>query len=258
VVVNDAFRRQFFELGDPIGQRLGIGGPAHASDYEIVGIVDDVRYTAPRQPVRPMIFLPGFSAVEYENPTNANVQARSMLFRTLIVQSSADLGALEPAIRRALAQVDPDLQVIRVLTMEEQVSANYRIERLMSRLTSLYGLLALAVASIGLYGITAFSVAQRTREIGVRMALGADRVRIIRNVMRGPILQAIAGLAIGIPLALAAGRSIAAQLHGVEPRDPIILGIAVVVLLISAVVAAILPGLRAASIDPTRALRGDT
>jgi predicted permease len=257
VVVNDAFRRQFFELGDPIGQRLGIGGPAHGSDYEIVGIVDDVRYTAPRQPVRPMIFLPGFSAVEYENPTNANVQARSMLFRTLIVQSSSDLGALEPAIRRALAQVDPDLQVIRVLTMEEQVSANYRIERLMSRLTSLYGLLALAVASIGLYGITAFSVAQRTREIGVRMALGADRAQIIRNVMRGPILQAIAGLALGIPLALAAGRSIAAQLHGVEPRDPVILGIAVVVLLISAGVAAILPGLRAAAIDPTRALRGE-
>ena len=257
VVVNDAFRRRFFEQGEPIGQRLGIGDAAHASDYEIVGIVDDVRYTAPRQPVRPMIFLPGFSTVDYANPTSANVQARSLLFRTLIVQSSSAIGALEPAIRRALAQVDPDLQVIRVLTLDEQVSANFRIERLMSRLTSVYGLLALAVASIGLYGITAFSVAQRTREIGVRMALGADRARIIRTVMRGPMLQALAGMAIGIPLALAAGRAIASQLHGVEPRDPAILGIAVVMLLVSAIAAAVLPGLRAASIDPTHALRGE-
>jgi ABC-type antimicrobial peptide transport system permease subunit len=153
--------------------------------------------------------------------------------------------------------VDPDLQVIRVLPLGDQVSSNFRIERLMSRLTSVYGLLALVVAAIGLYGVTAFSVAQRTREIGVRMALGASRRRIIRTVMRGPLLQALAGLVIGVPLSLASGRLIATQLYGVDAADPVILGVAVVVLFASMLAAAIIPGLRAASIDPTRALRGE-
>jgi predicted permease len=258
VVVNDAFRRQFFEHREALGARLGIGDPSHAADYEIVGVVDDVRYTAPRQPVRPMIFLPAFSTVAYDNPSMANVQARSLLFRVVVIRATTDLGTLEPAIRRALADVDADLQVIRVLTLTEQVRSNFRIERLMSRLTSLYGLLALLVAAIGLYGVTAFSVAQRTREIGVRMALGADRARIVRTVMRGPLLQAIAGLVIGVPLSLAAGRAIAAHLYGVDAGDPTIFGTAIVVLLVSMAAAAIIPGLRAASIDPTRALRGDT
>jgi predicted permease len=257
VVVNDAFERRYFEHGDAIGARIGIGDASHASDYEIVGVVDDVRYTAPRQPVRPMIFLPAFSMVPYSDPTMANVQARSMLFRAVVIRATTDLGTLEPAIRRALADVDPDLQVIRVLTMTEQVSTNFRIERLMSRLTSLYGLLALAVAAIGLYGVTAFSVAQRTREIGVRMALGADRGRILRTVLRGPLRQALLGLVIGVPLSLAAGRLIATQLYGVDAADPKILGIAVAVLFASMVAAAVIPGLRATSIDPTRALRGE-
>ena len=115
----------------------------------------------------------------------------------------------------------------------------------------------LIVAAIGLYGVTAFSVAQRTREIGVRMALGADRSRIVRTVMRGPLLQAIAGLVIGVPLSIAAARAIASQLYGVNTTDPVIFGSAIAVLLVSMIAAAIIPGLRAASIDPTRALRGE-
>jgi ABC-type antimicrobial peptide transport system permease subunit len=174
-----------------------------------------------------------------------------------VIQASTDMGTLEPAIRRTLSEVDADLQVIRVLPMREQVSSNFRIERLMSRLTSVYGILALVVAAIGLYGVTAFSVAQRTREIGVRMALGADRRRILRTVMRGPLLQALAGLAVGVPLSLAAGRMIATQLYGVDAADPRILGAAILVLLGSMVAAAVVPGLRATSIDPTRALRGE-
>ena len=257
-IVNDAFRRRYFEQGEAIGARFGIGDAKHAADYEIVGIVDDVRYTAPRQPVRPMIFLPAFSTVDYsDSPTMTNVQARSMLARALVIRATAEPGMLEPAVRRALAEVDADLQVIRVLTMTEQVSGNFRIERLMSRLTSLYGGLALIVAAIGLYGVTAFSVAQRTREIGVRMALGADRSRIVRTVMRGPLLQAITGLLIGVPLSIVGARAIAAQLYGVDAADPVIFATAIVVLLASMVAAAIVPGLRAASIDPTRALRGE-
>ncbi len=257
VVINDAFRRRFLEKIEPIGQRLGLGGPEHAGDYEIVGVVDDVRYTAPRDPVRPMIFLPAFRAVEYTESSAASVQARSMLLRTLILHSSVDLAVLESAIRPTIAEVDPDINVIRVRSLAEQVSVNFRIERLMARLTSMYGLLALLLASIGLYGITAISVAQCTREIGVRMALGADRSRIVASVVRGPVRQTLAGLAIGVPLALVASRSIATQLYGVGNADPLVFGGATVVLLGSAAIAAIVPALRATSINPTQALRGD-
>ena len=187
----------------------------------------------------------------------ANVQARSMLFRSVIVRASAEPGVLEPAIRRALAEVDPDLHVLRVLPHAEQVGANFRIERLMARLTSIYGLLALALASVGLYGITAFGVAQRTREIGVRMALGADRSRIVRTMVRGPIVQTLIGLAIGVPLALAGTRLIATQLYGVGSQDRVVFGAAMAVLLACAVLAAIGPALRAASINPVNALRGE-
>jgi predicted permease len=256
-IVNDAFRRRFFEDAEPIGQRVGIGDAAHAGDYEIVGVVEDVRYTAPRQPVRPMIFLPAFQAVEYSDSTAANVQARSMLLRTLILHATVDAAALEPAIRRALAEVDRDIHVVRVLPHVEQVGANFRIERLMARLTSMYGLLALALATVGLYGVTAFGVAQRTREIGVRMALGADRRRVVSTIVRGPVGQTLVGLLIGVPLALAASRSIATQLYGIGSADPTIFSTATLVLLASTVIAAIVPALRAASINPTQALRGE-
>jgi macrolide transport system ATP-binding/permease protein len=180
-----------------------------------------------------------------------------MLLRTLIVHASVDPAALEPAIRRAITEVDPDIHVIRVRPYAEQVSLNFRIERLMARLTSTYGLLALLVASIGLYGVTAFTVAQRTREIGVRMALGADRSRILATVVRGPVGQTLVGLAIGVPLAFVVRRLIATQLYGVGSEDPLVFGGATVVLLGSAAIAAIMPAFRAASINPTKALRGD-
>ena len=180
-----------------------------------------------------------------------------MLLRTLILHASVDARVLEPAIRRALAEVTPDIHVVRVLPHVEQVGANFRIERLMARLTSMYGVLALALATIGLYGVTAFGVTQRTREIGVRMALGADRVRIVRTVVRGPVVQSLVGLMIGAPLALAASRLIATQLYDVGSADPAIFGATTVVLLASTVIAAVVPALRAASINPTEALRGE-
>jgi predicted permease len=256
-VVNDAFARRFFPGEDPLGRRLGIGDATHSGDLEIVGVVEDVRYTAPRQEVRPMIFLPAFQAVEYSGPTDANVQARSMLLHTLVVDGAVGPGLLEPEIRRALAEVDRDINVVRVVSHAEQVAANFRIERLLARLSSLYGLLALGLASIGLYGVTAFGVRQRTREIGVRMAIGADRPRILRAVVAGPVGHAAIGLAIGVPLAVAAGRSIAAQLYGIGSEDPLVFGVAALVLLATAAGAALLPALSAAAIDPTRALRSE-
>jgi ABC-type antimicrobial peptide transport system permease subunit len=143
-----------------------------------------------------------------------------------------------------------------VLPLEEQVSGNFRIERLMARLTSVYGALALILASLGLYGVTSYSVSQRTREIGVRMALGADRSRIIRTVVGGPLLETLVGLLIGIPLALLVGRGITTQLYGVSSQDPLVIATAVSVLVVTALVAAAIPARRAASLDPAQTLRG--
>jgi predicted permease len=256
-VVNEAFVRRFFEAADPIGQRLGIGGASHSSDFEIVGVTEDVKYTGASRPVRPMIFLPAFQAVPYETASMRTMQARSMLLRTLVVDTVPGAGNLEESIRRALAAVDPDLTVIRVVTLASQVSENFSLDRLMARLTSFYGLLALALASLGLYGVTAHAVARRAREIGVRMALGADAARIVRTMIAGPLAQTALGLAIGVPLALAAGRALGSQLYDVGAYDPVILGAAAAVLVASAGLAAALPARRAATVDPARVLRGE-
>jgi predicted permease len=257
-VVNESFARRFFEHEDPIGQTVGIGDASHSADFEIVGVVEDVKYTAATRPeVRPMLFLPAFQTVEYTDATARNVQARSTLLRAIIVQVDPAAMNVEAGIRQALAAVNPDLNVMRVLPMPVQVSANFRLERLMARLTSIYGFLALALASLGLYGLTAYGVAQRTREIGVRMALGADRGRIIRTCVRKPLVQTCIGLAIGVLAALLAGRAISAQLYGVAGFDPMVLAAAIAVLALSAIAAAALPARRAASMNPAAALRAE-
>ena len=141
--------------------------------------------------------------------------------------------------------------------MATQVGLNFRLNRLMARLTGAYGVLALVVAAIGLYGVTAYAVARRTREIGVRMARGADRSRVVADVLRGALAQTAIGLIVGLPLAVLAAGTLASLLFGVTSRDPLVFAQAALVLVLSAAVAALVPARRAASIDPARALRSD-
>jgi predicted permease len=256
-VVNEAFRRRFLDEVEPLGQHVGVGDASHANDFEIVGVVEDVKYTRPTDPTRAMIFMPAFQSVEYATPGERSVQARSGLMRSIIVRTAAGSGTLEGQLRKALAEVDPNLAVTRVIPHVTQVALNFRIQRLMAALTSVYGLLALGLAALGLYGVTSYGVIQRTREIGVRMALGADRARIVRTVLTGPVRQTLLGLGIGFPLAYGATRLISTQLYEVGQQDPTILTGAAFVLVVAAVVAAVLPALRAAAIEPTRALRGE-
>jgi predicted permease len=254
-VVNQAFVRRYIEAGEPLGRRLGLGDVSHARDFEIVGIVEDVKYTAANRPTRPMIFLPTLQIVAYDNPAEGGAQARTTIARALLVRTAAGAPNLERDVRRALGEVDPSLIVFRVLPLSTQVSANFRMDRLMSRLMSAYGGLALALAALGLYGVTAYGVARRRREIGIRMALGAGRGRILATTIHGPLVQVGIGLAIGVPLALFGVRAIEAQLYDVGARNPAVLGIAILILLSSAVAAAIVPALRATAVDPTEALR---
>jgi predicted permease len=255
-LINETFAQRFFEAGDPVGRTVGIGDAAHGGDFEIVGIVEDVKYMQVTRPVRPMLFVPGFQTGEYAE-FERNVMMRSMSLRSLVVRARPDAGNLEGALRAAIAEVNPNVNVIRVLSLDDQVSGNFSVQRLLARLTSLYGALALILTALGLYGVTAYSVAQRTREIGVRMALGAGRSGIVRQVVSGPLRETLVGLAIGLPLAMLAGRTLASQLYGLGGQNPVVWALTILVLIATTILAAAIPARRAASIDPSRALRGE-
>ncbi len=256
-VVNEEFVRSYFGTDDPLGATVGVGGPERAGDFEIIGVVEDVKYMNPNQRVRPMMFLSAFQTPAYEDATMRNVMLRSMMLRSLVLKTRPGAANLEPAIRSAIAEVSADVNVSWVRPLSLQVSGNFRIERLLSRLTSLYGGLALLLTALGLYGVTAYSVARRTREIGVRMALGADRSGIMQVVIGGPLFETTAGLAIGLPLAMLVGRAIGSQLYGVGGQNPAVWGVTIAILVLTSILAAVIPARRAASIDPSRALRGE-
>ncbi len=158
-------------------------------------------------------------------------------------------------MRRALAQVNPNLMLIDYESFGQQVALNFNQQTMIAQLTSLFGALALILAAIGLYGVTAYAVAQRTGEIGIRMALGANRLHVQRMVLRGAFLQVGVGLLIGIPAAMASGHLMAAQLFGVSGYNPVVLGLSILVLGTAALIAAVVPARRAAGVDPMEALR---
>jgi ABC-type antimicrobial peptide transport system permease subunit len=167
------------------------------------------------------------------------------------------VSGLEAQVRRAIAQVNPDLAVINFKSFGEQVKANFTQQEMIAKLTSFFGILALILASIGLYGVTAYTVERRTSEIGIRMALGANRMNVLRLVLRGAFLQVGIGLAVGIPVAILGGHAMASQLFGVKPYDPMILSVTLLVLCAAAFLAALLPARIAAGLEPMRALRTD-
>ncbi len=256
VVVNQAFVKKFFPKEDPIGRHFGNFDQKYAADYEIVGIVADAKYQNPREEFRSMYFRPltqynrGFKEAQM-----AIAEGRSLFPNSITVQFQGDAAALESLARRTLANINPDLTMVDFKSLDYQVADNFNQERLITRLTGLFGLLALILASVGLYGITAYSVARRTSEIGLRMALGANRRNVLVLVLRRALLLVGLGLAIGVPVALMAGRLMRSQLYGVRTYDPLTLGVAVLVLSFFAALAGFIPARRAASIEPMTALR---
>jgi len=178
-----------------------------------------------------------------------------MVMGAVVLHVAPGASNIEPALRGALAEVDPDLSVVRVLRLSSQVGMNFRLNRMLARLTAAYALLALAVGALGIYGVTAYAVAERTREIGMRMALGADRSRVLQEVVGGALAETGVGLLFGFPSALLATSALGTLLYGLGPRDPFVLGASALVLVLTAALAAAVPARRAASIDPSRALR---
>ena len=258
-IVNEAFARKFFPDEDPIGKHFGRTDLKFSGTYEIVGISKDARFQTDnlRNKVRAFAFLPELQTFHYDQPSFALGETRSHYMHDVVVRMNSGATLLDAQVRRALAQADPNLPIIRVLSLKDQVAANFSQSRLIARLTSLFGILALALASIGLYGVTAYTVGTRTNEIGVRMALGAGRRDVLSLILRGAVIQIAVGVVLGVGLTLAAGRFLASQLFGISAKDPAVLAVSIAAIVVSALIAALVPAFRATSISPIRALRAE-
>jgi len=257
-IVNQAFVKRFFKSDEnPLDRHFGLDLPENAGIFRIVGVVRDAKFAgfALNRPARPMFFVPLAQNVDYKNDLMKKIELRSHFAGGIMLVTNASPGTLEPLLTKALAEVDPNLTVTSVRTMAQQVALSFDQERAVASLAGLFGIVALLLAAVGLYGVTAYAVAQRTNEIGIRMALGAGRAKIVQLVLRGATNRVFLGLLLGVPLSVGAGRLLSAELYGVSSWDPLALTVATVALACCAFVAAIIPASRAASISPTKALR---
>jgi predicted permease len=259
-VVNESFVRRFFKSDeDPLDRRFGLDLPENVNSYRIVGIVKDARFAgfALKRPPRPMFYVAMSQTVAYENPLMKRLEFQSHFARGVLLATDLPAAALEPVLKRTLADADPNLTVTSIRTLQQQLDRTFDQERAVASLAGLFGLVALLLAAIGLYGVTAYSVAQRTNEIGIRMALGAGRRNVVGLVLQGAFARVFVGLLLGLPLAVGAGYLLSAQLYGVTFWDPLALAMGTFALGTCALVAALIPARRAASISPIRALRTD-
>jgi predicted permease len=242
-ILNETMAKYYFGTTNPIGRRLGFGR-GNATDIEIVGVVRDIRNQQLRDaPVR-FLYIP-------------YAQDDSVTQLTFYVRAAGDPGAAALAVRQTVQRLDPNLPIADMKTMEAQVGESLFVERMVAVLSVAFGALATVLAAVGLYGVMAYAVARRTREIGIRMALGAARARVLRMVLTEVFLMASGGVILGLVAAFFATRRVQAQLFGLSPSDPVSLIGAMGVLLTVAMLAGFGPARRATSIDPNVALRGE-
>jgi predicted permease len=243
-MVNEAFVRAYFPGQTPVGRRLGFGeGPSGASEFEIVGVLGDAHFGGADEAPGKMIYLPILQTIDQSAYTSE-----------LAIRINGDPAAAGPAVRAAIATVDSRLPISQMTTIGEQLGNALQQQRLFARLVGVFGVLAVLLACVGLYGVVAQSVARRANEVGIRMALGAQRGAILRMVLQETLTLIGAGLLIGIPAALAAAQLIRGRLFGVGTADPLTIGGTSLLLIAVATVAGFIPARRAASVAPMAAL----
>ncbi len=264
-IVDEAFVKKFLHGQNPIGVHFGEWDQSETGMFRIVGVVEDARYwppTDPQEQGHPMFFVPAWQWPQLPaSAPNASLYTEFLTathyMGSLEIETHGTVPDLQRRVRDALQQINPNLMITRWQSFGQQVDLGFSQQQMIVQLTSLFGLVALALAAIGLYGVTAYAVAQRTSEIGIRMALGANHAHVRKMVLRDAFWKVGLGLLIGIPAALAAGRLIEAELFGVTVWNPLVLGATTAVLVAVALVAAAVPAQRAASVDPMKALRGE-
>lgn len=256
-VVNEAFAKRFFKDQNPIGQHFGPDKIKYSAMFEIVGVVKDMRYMTYdyKEPIRPMYWLPEAQTVQYDDPAYASGEIWSHYLYNIAIWAPGNPPGMEDRVRKALASIDPNFVLYGVDPYTNVVSADFQQENMIATLTTLFGVLGLILAAVGLYGVMAYTVEQRTSEIGVRMALGADRRQVMKMVLRGAFSQIGIGLALGIPAAVGAGQLMKNQLFGVKAWDPTMLLLAALMLALAALLASAIPARRAAGVEPMTALR---
>jgi macrolide transport system ATP-binding/permease protein len=252
-VVNQTFVKGFFPPGtNSIGRRFGSPGPDSQGDFQIVGVVDDTVYTSARWKDHRMYFLP---TLQRPPSVKQPIENDTSLYAgAVVLETQQPINNMEALARKTLSEINPNLAVVRFQTFDQQIADRFNEERMVAQLTMLFGALALLLAAIGLYGVTAYTVACRTSEIGIRMALGAPSSSILTTVMRSALTQTVLGLAIGIPAALLCVRFVESQLYEVKRVDPSVLGISIITLAVASTLAGLIPARRAAT-DPAQTLR---
>jgi macrolide transport system ATP-binding/permease protein len=257
-IVNQAFAQQYFPHQDPIGKHFGIETPKNSGAFEIVGVFADFKMNDPRQDAGPLFLRPlSQQYLGYTDPEAISSEKHSMFVGSIIIQFSRPQSDAENLLRHAMAEVDPNLTIFYFSSYDSQIAANFNQDRLVARLTSLFGALALTLASVGLYGVISFFVTRRTTEIGIRMAMGASRNSILYMVMRGAFWPILIGVVLGVPAALYICHLSANLLYGVKANNPVVYLASIAALGAAAAVAGFIPARRAASIDPMQALRNE-
>jgi predicted permease len=239
-IVNEAFVRQFIDGSHPVGQHFGWGDPPKARyTIEIIGVVNDAIYDEVRGVSQPLIYFPSEAG------------------RLYVVRAAGAPEELAGSLRREVQAVEPKLIVSAIAPVSQDLDRALVREKLLARLSGFFGALAAALTAVGLYGLMAYAVANRTREVGIRMALGASRGRVLRAEIGSALRLVAIGVAVGIPAALASGRIIATQLFGVSPGDPVTLSAVAASMTLVAALAAFGPARRASRVDPVVALRSE-
>ena len=244
MIVNESFARRFFDGRDPVGHRVQIYG----KPFTIVGMVKDSKYSSLSEAPQPYFYM---SFDQVHGGSGGSGEGGVALY----ARTDGDARGFVPVLRREMSAIDPNSAGLTAMPLSDYISAAWFGPRMASLFLGVLGAIAMLLAGVGLYGVMAYSVSQRTREIGIRMALGADPEGVLRMVMRRGLLLALSGIAAGLAITLAATPQIAPLLYRVSPADPVSIAGAALFLIVVAVLASLIPALRATRVDPMVALR---